>query len=139
MTPQDALAAALHNEEAASNWCEPDPSECGWMPGIYTPMAARVLAALASQGWEVRRADGLDVERLGDALVAALRAGVPKPTIRTYYEEGWLDAITFAVESVGQLYGTSPWNDEPCHVCGGYMDRPHDHEYARPEGADRGE
>ena len=32
--------------------------------------------------------------------------------------------------------GTSPWNDEPCHVCGGYMDRPHDHEYARPEGAD---
>ena len=57
MTPQDALAAALHNEEAASNWCEPDPSECGWMPGIYTPMAARVLAALASQGWEVRQVE----------------------------------------------------------------------------------
>jgi hypothetical protein len=22
----------------------------------------------------------------------------------------------------------SPWNEDPCPVCGGYMDRPHDHE-----------
>ena len=138
MTPQDALAAALHDGAVACDNHYP-VYDAALAAVTHETHADRILAALAASGWEVRRADGLDVERLGDALVAALRAGVPKPTIRTYYEEGWLDAITFAVESVGQLYGTIPWNDEPCHVCGGYMDRPHDHEYARPEEADRGE